>query len=251
MVIVLLAIMIFVIIVRLAARPASEVGSATTSLPSTSPVSPVSQSEKVSRASGRLCFANWQCPVGQKCQFNRCQPSCFPASVRVLVRDADAGNTASWTTMDQLCVGQAVAAADAQGRIVDRQPESQGECVELMTRQGYKLRLSPGHLIHRVRGDIGGDGDGVGIESTNWCRAVPVPAAKLEPGDRVFVAVESAAQWQLVPDTVHSVNVVSDRGWYAPATHQGTILVDGVAASCYAESSTINGPCGARSFAVV
>jgi hypothetical protein len=67
-----------------------------------------------------------------------------------------------------------------------------------------------------------------------------VAAKQLRVGDVVFVAPAAGGSngtTSLVPEVVTSIDHVQEEGAYAPVTAAGTIMVDGVLASCFAEGS--------------
>jgi hypothetical protein len=74
------------------------------------------------------------------------------------------------------------------------------------------IELSPGHYLYAADGSI-------------------VMARDVNVGDRLSTATS--------PITVISIKTVSVKGFVAPLTPSGTIIVDGVAASVYASSDTI------------
>jgi hypothetical protein len=103
---------------------------------------------------------------------------------------------------------------------LDRQPDTTGECTELTTWSGKTLRLSATHLVHARRAE----------HST----VRPVQAREVQVGDALLVA-DGIADNAVREEQVVRIQKATTTGWYAPATHTGTLLVDGVLASCYAE----------------
>ena len=67
-----------------------------------------------------------------------------------------------------------------------------------------------------------------------------VPARDLAPGDALLARGCSAQFW--TSHVVQAVRNTTMHGYYAPLTDSGSILVNGVAASCYAQGETRNVP---------
>lgn len=147
---------------------------------------------------------------------------CFTANGTVVVADG------SRRRMADLEVGDHVLSLDrASGRLVysevilflDRSPRDSRKFLRLRTRGGKSVLLTPSHLVLRL-------GEGLQTEQ--------VFAAQVEVGDHVMVR-DSADVF--VRDTVVSVEAqwVQHGGVYAPLTRTGTLLVDDVLVSCYAQ----------------
>ncbi|XP_046398352.1 sonic hedgehog protein [Ischnura elegans] len=150
---------------------------------------------------------------------------CFPASSTVQL------SSGARIPISELRVGDRVLALDAAtGRSLysevllwlDRDPERHRAFLSVRTHSGRTLALTPSHLVL-----VAQDG------------AAPprgVFASRVRPGDRVLVRdPQSPLGAPLIAERVLSVEGSSlQQGIYAPLTAAGTILVDGVAASCYA-----------------
>lgn len=95
---------------------------------------------------------------------------------------------------------------------LDRDAEQKREFLQVRTQSGHQLTVTPSHLLLRDN-----------LEA--------VFADRVRRGDRLLVkSANSTAE----VDTVVAVEPVLRRGVYAPLTIDGTIVVDGVVASCYA-----------------
>ncbi|XP_018417383.1 PREDICTED: desert hedgehog protein isoform X1 [Nanorana parkeri] len=81
----------------------------------------------------------------------------------------------------------------------------------------YSLWLSPNHLIFATRDPMAG--------------FLPVYAHRVQVGDFVQIFVNGT---QLLPSKVVNLSIQEETGVYAPLTSHGTLLVDGILTSCYA-----------------
>lgn len=146
-----------------------------------------------------------------------------------------------------LLIGDQVLALDADGRtavyseviaFLDRQPEADRLFYTIVTDTGRQITLTPGHLLFYA---------GSVKDSPQ-----PAFAGHVAPGGFVLVqGVESNGtefngthKWRHLSadgrtsgvrlERVRGVRAVWMSGVYAPLTREGTVIVDGVAASCYA-----------------
>ncbi|KAL1132703.1 hypothetical protein AAG570_010655 [Ranatra chinensis] len=126
--------------------------------------------------------------------------------------------------LSELQVGDRVLSLDkATGRMVysevilflDRDESRWRQFLSVETSSGETVRVTPSHLV--LRKTLSGV-----LES--------VFAGKLAPGDVLMVGSGK----NLIETSVERVSVVADQGVFAPLTQTGTIIVDGVLASCYA-----------------
>ena len=137
--------------------------------------------------------------------------------------------------MDELQVGERIAALDSRGDVVysevieflDRQPSEKRQFIRISTESGRTLTLTPAHLVP--------------VEGKS-----SIFAATIQVGDRVLVRdsdemSENKAEERLRYDRVLEAKLVLEEGVFAPLTTEGTLLVDDVVASCYAvvDSQTI------------
>nr|XP_050033319.1 indian hedgehog protein-like [Dermacentor andersoni] len=116
---------------------------------------------------------------------------------------------------------------------MDRQPEAERVFYSVVTECGRHLTLTPGHLVFYVGPD-------------QHEPMLPTFAARIRPGG--FVLAQGSGNYtgagrrlyndartrDLRPVRVRDVRAVWLSGVYAPLTREGTVIVDGVAASCYA-----------------
>ncbi|XP_015514560.1 sonic hedgehog protein A isoform X1 [Neodiprion lecontei] len=145
---------------------------------------------------------------------------CFPG--RSIVRTEDGFNK----RLDQLEIGERIAALDSAGKIVyseviaflDRSPEERRQFVRITTASGRALTLTPSHLVP------------VSLESGSTTEF----AAKVRVGDQILVRESDRGVETLRWDRVASTRLVIEKGIFAPLTTEGTVLVDDVVASCYA-----------------
>ncbi|XP_062843787.1 tiggy-winkle hedgehog protein [Trichomycterus rosablanca] len=147
---------------------------------------------------------------------------CFPASASVLLADG------SRKRVEDLKVGDRVLAADEDGNAVysdfiaflDRDASVRRTFLVLETSEpGVALMLTPAHLVF-VRDDSAASG------------MLAKFASSVRPGQEVFVS--EGGRGRLRAALVERVRTVEDGGSYAPLTAHGTVVVDGVLASCYA-----------------
>lgn len=101
---------------------------------------------------------------------------------------------------------------------MDRDVAQQREFVRIETEGGANVTVTPGHLVY-VRKH--------GSAETQF-----IFADRVEEGDYLLVAANGGSQ--LVPRLVRRIGAELHRGVFAPLTREGTIVVDDVAASCYA-----------------
>lgn len=141
-------------------------------------------------------------------------------------------------------LGDRVLALGADGRtavfseviaFLDRQPEAERVFYSVVTECGRHLTLTPGHLVFYVGPD-------------QKEPLLPTFAARIRPGGFVLAqgsgndtrgvwrrfSVNARTSSDLRPVRVRDVRAVWLSGVYAPLTREGTVIVDGVAASCYA-----------------
>ncbi|XP_026796766.2 tiggy-winkle hedgehog protein [Pangasianodon hypophthalmus] len=146
---------------------------------------------------------------------------CFPGSALVYLSDG------STKHVEDLKEGDRVLAADELGNIVysdfiaflDRDVNMHRTFLVLETSErNVTLRLTAAHLVF-VRDDSAASGMAAKF------------ASGVKPGQEVFVW---EGRGRLRSARVERVYAVEDRGSYAPLTAHGTIVVDGVLASCYA-----------------
>ncbi|XP_077124725.1 sonic hedgehog protein [Ranitomeya variabilis] len=146
------------------------------------------------------------------------------------------GNATVWTegggtkAVKELVPGDRVLAADEDGNVVysdfllfiDREQNVRKLFYVIETSEpGETLRLTAAHLVF------------VAESSSNGTRSFKsVFASNISPGDRVFIANQTSLSLREV--TVERVHQAEDIGAYAPVTSHGTVVINGVLASCYA-----------------
>jgi hypothetical protein len=142
---------------------------------------------------------------------------CFPRTSTLLLED---GRTKS---MEDVEVGDVVLSTSKSGDVVfspvimflHRDEDAVSNFVHFVTSQGHRLIVSHNHLVQ--------------IDVEHF-----VFASTLRVGDHLVVYDNHT----LLRDQIASVATVVKRGVYAPLTSEGTVVVDGVAASCYAHVSS-------------
>lgn len=133
--------------------------------------------------------------------------------------------------MNQLEIGDKVLSVDSTGSTIysevlmflDRDTEQKREFVKITTSGNSTITVTPAHLLLVWRPNK---------KLTNY-----LFAEKVEEGDQLLVNSNGI----LIPQKVVSVTTELLAGFYAPLTQEGTIIVDSIAASCYAliDSQTI------------
>lgn len=163
---------------------------------------------------------------------------CFPGDSLVHVP----GNGTA--RMDELVPGDQVYSVNSRGEVVPdtiitfmdiNRDKVLGETaarffVSIETESGHSLRLTRNHLVHVLKSET----ETLGAFSTG--EVIAIFAGNVREGDLIFVNNATLLSTSIVrPTKVININhVTSANGAYAPLTTQGTILVDGVLASCYA-----------------
>ncbi len=130
---------------------------------------------------------------------------------------------------------------------LDRDEEEERGFVTISVEGGRDLTLTPTHLVYVAKkdmqeeeeegreedmGDNELDSDLSDAPSDFSSKYDAFYAGDVRPGDRVLVRSSGGAS--LRPARVASVSLGRRRGVYAPLTARGNLVVDGVAASCYA-----------------
>lgn len=143
---------------------------------------------------------------------------CFTAESTVTMANGDKRRLAD------LQIGEQVQSVDAKGNVIlsevltflDRDVNQTREFVRLEVSDSKSITITPSHLLM------------VWIPKTHQIRYVF--ADKIEEGDYLLVNINE----NLEPRKVRRVSAILSQGVYAPLTSQGTLIVDSIAASCYA-----------------
>ncbi|XP_075068224.1 sonic hedgehog protein [Mixophyes fleayi] len=149
---------------------------------------------------------------------------CFPANATVSLEGGGI------KAVKDLSPGDRVLAADEEGRLVysdfltfiDKQESVKMLFYVIETSEPKEtIRLTAAHLLF------------VSQSQTNGTRSLKsVFASNIRPGDQVFIATQGMMGLKVV--TVERVYLEEDTGAYAPVTSHGTVVINGVLASCYA-----------------
>uniref|UniRef100_A0A4Y0BJK9 Hedgehog protein n=1 Tax=Anopheles funestus TaxID=62324 RepID=A0A4Y0BJK9_ANOFN len=133
--------------------------------------------------------------------------------------------------LSELHIGERVQAIDATGQTVfsevlmfmDRDTHQRREFVTIEADGGSLLKVTPAHLVMVWRRER---------SETRY-----VFADRVREGDHILVHVDGT----LEPRLVRRISATLSEGVYAPLTSEGTIVVDSIAASCYAliDSQTV------------
>jgi len=150
---------------------------------------------------------------------------CFPATS---VAMTPTGNK----MMKELAIGDTVRVVTPEGRVewsqvcgwLHREPTKSATYVRISTSR-RSVVISPAHLLAIVRNGA--------IEF--------VPASEVRPGTALLECDTNPTASNVWGNPVTKMEVVEAEGVYAPLTVSGTIVVDGVAASCYADTRSHRG----------
>ncbi|CRK88629.1 CLUMA_CG002401, isoform A [Clunio marinus] len=126
--------------------------------------------------------------------------------------------------LSQLKVGEKILSVNSNGETVfsevimflDRDINQTREFVQIKTRSGATIRTTPAHLLP--------------VWKPHKHETKYLYADEVEENDFLLVNVNN----NLEPQRVTEVSAVLSRGFIAPLTREGTVVVDSVAASCYA-----------------
>lgn len=150
---------------------------------------------------------------------------CFSGLSRVMVEGSDAA-----LPIRDLSIGDRVLSLDvATGSLhyddvvafLHRSGDESAYFHRLEAENDVTIHVTPSHLLFSAD-----------LEGSVLTSAEAVPASDVTEGRYIFVAMGNASSVSAVK--VRHVRVMREVGVYAPLTRTGTIVVDGVIASCYA-----------------
>lgn len=126
--------------------------------------------------------------------------------------------------LKDLQIGERVMSVNSYGETVfsevimflDREPNQTREFVQIRTDGGAELRVTPAHLVP--------------VWKPQQNETKYLYADQVEENDFLLVNVNN----NLEPQRVTEVRAILARGFIAPLTREGTVVVNSVAASCYA-----------------
>ena len=160
------------------------------------------------------------CPVHPECSGGG--GGCFPSTALVQTRNDS-------VSMEDLKIGDEVLTMNANGQLLyspviaflDQVRSAKLEYIKIETENKHRLQLTSSHLTFTN-------------ESSK-----PLYASDVQTGDYMFTAVDFNDSVEL--SKVTQVDTVSAVGKYAPLTAEGTVIVDGILASCYADVNAEQG----------
>ncbi|KAI4459240.1 hedgehog [Holotrichia oblita] len=143
---------------------------------------------------------------------------CFSAESTVI------SETGATRKLQDLRIGEKILSMDLDTQefvysevilFLDWDPSQRRDFLKIELQSGRTLTVTPSHLIFQIANDN---------------RSRTIYAAKLKTGDRVLVLDSK----KLIEDSIVKVRQIVSTGVFAPLTLTGTVVVDGVLASCYA-----------------
>ncbi|XP_013106943.1 protein hedgehog [Stomoxys calcitrans] len=163
--------------------------------------------------------AHIHCSVKSDSYHSPHDSGCFTKDSTVLTE------TGERKAMTDLSIGDRVLSINEQGQAIyseiilflDRNLQESQEFVQLTTESGAVLTVTPGHLVM--------------IWNREKSLNEYVFADRVQEDDQVFVHDSTGA---IRPQRVVELRAVLKNGFVAPLTKEGTIVVNSVAASCYA-----------------
>ncbi|XP_068740613.1 uncharacterized protein [Montipora capricornis] len=165
----------------------------------------------------------WPAPAGG-CGINLKveQSTCFPSKSKVELKSGKK------ISMNELDVGDLVKTYSKEGEVkfspvitfLDQDVDYKGHYYTISTACGNEITLSEAHLIFKM------------TPTSYDIKSDFVHASQVRPGDYVDV---HSRRYGRFPEMVISISVAEQRGAFAPVTEEGTMLVDNVWVSCYAD----------------
>ncbi|KAM7364401.1 hedgehog signaling protein [Cochliomyia hominivorax] len=163
--------------------------------------------------------AHIHCSVKSDSSHTPHDSGCFTKDSSVLLENGER------KAMSDLVIGDRVLSMNDKGEAIfseiilfmDRNLDLPQEFVQLTTDSGAQLTVTPAHLVM--------------VWNSDKQLADYVFADRVEEGDQVFVHDHTGL---LRPQKVVDLKAVLRKGVVAPLTREGTIVVNSVAASCYA-----------------
>lgn len=164
---------------------------------------------------------------GCKIDVNVKQSTCFPSSSKVELKSGKK------IAMNEIAIGDLVKTYSKDGEVLfspvvtflDQMPNYRGDFYSITTIFNVQVTLSEAHLLFTTCPLSDG-------RLTNHS----THASRVRPGDYILVNT----RWGLIPMMVESVSVAERKGAFAPVTQEGTMVVDGIWVSCYADIADHN-----------
>ena len=150
--------------------------------------------------------------------------SCFPKNVTVLTSNGNKSmRDLSNGEKDSLPISNGIPIFSEVITFLHHEPNRSGKYLTISTEQGTSITLSPNHLTFIASSKPG-----------HPLKTQPMLAANVRPGH--YLVSCSAEPHQPVLTEVASVCTTVEQGVYAPLTRCGVMLVNGIMASCYANT---------------
>ncbi|XP_031641273.1 protein hedgehog [Contarinia nasturtii] len=134
--------------------------------------------------------------------------------------------------LSELRIGDHVLSMDSDGQLkysevymfLDRDEQQRREFIRFETDDGYAITATPSHLIYTWQTNVNP------VAANNINTADFRFAELIQVGDFVLANINGT----LEPRRIKKITQELHRGVYAPLTYDGTIVVNSIAASCYA-----------------
>lgn len=192
-------------------------------------------SEQFRCSNGQCIPDNWECNGWDDCNDNSDESNCgggggsggcFPPDALAQTQDGP-------IHVKDIQIGTNVLATDANGTLLyspviamlDASEVDMANYTIIRTSNHHQIVLTSAHLIYKINYSGKLRANDITLPKS------PVFASTIKSGDLIFVATASG---YLKPERVWSNTVKEMKGTYAPLTKEGTIIINDIAASCYA-----------------
>jgi len=163
----------------------------------------------------------WPAPsAGCKIDLDLKQSTCFPSKAKVELKSGKK------IPMSSVRIGDLVKTYSKEGEVMfspvvtflDQMPDYKGHYYTITTASNAQVTLSEAHVVFKTS---------LLPNSTNCSDH----ASRVRPGDFILIHTRRGRY----PDIVTSVSIAERQGAFAPVTQEGTMIVDDVWVSCYAD----------------
>lgn len=183
--------------------------------------------ERVRKGAGN-CYAQGKCLYYSKrlktefCGNCGTRQKCFPQEATVSLESGVRVPMTGIKIGDRVMAGVRSSGELVYSSVVawlDRRANTTAQYTRVTTKSGHSLVMSPNHVTF--------------IKNNKNRQLISKFASDLNKGD-LLLTVDKEIKSELVWSAIESIHAVISTGAYVPLTSEGTIVVDGVLASCYA-----------------